>query len=91
MENLEPANDAWEVKLVTDPNNEDIMDPLPIVEPEYYRILAEDTSYIRTTHATTPLRFTYTAMHGVGYRYIDLALKSAAIDMVKYKYNIEFN
>lgn len=81
MDHLEPANDAWNLNLVTDPNNEDVVDFLPLIEPIYYSILSEQATFIRRRHASTPLKFTYTAMHGVGYRYVDLALKSAAVDI----------
>lgn len=81
MENLEPTTDAWNTNLVTN-QTMDIHDPLPLIESEYYNILAKEADFIKTKHSSIPLKFTYTAMHGVGYRYVDRALKSAGVDVV---------
>lgn len=79
MEHLEPANDAWSVNNIR--WNQDVKDPLEIVQTVYYDILSKETAHIKARHDSKPLKFTYTAMHGVGYKYVDIALKSAAVDI----------
>ncbi|XP_017835874.1 glucose 1,6-bisphosphate synthase [Drosophila busckii] len=71
MEHLEPRGDSWDETALC--ANDLLEDPYNVV-PSYYDALKKEISCpLMESNGKCPLSFTYTAMHGVGYPYIQMA------------------
>lgn len=75
-ENLEPWQDAWDWTSVV--SNPLYKDPLPEVMQTYFKMLQDEVIY-KDINVQTPLKFTYTPMHGVGYDYMIEAFKACSL------------
>jgi len=73
MDNLEPWPNAWEVQMAT---MKHMVDPLPDVMREYYKVMIAGDMHIENNKASD-LKFTYTPMHGVGQKYMVEAFSQA--------------
>lgn len=58
----------------------DCIDPLSEVKKEYYDQL-KDAALTTTVNANCKVKFTYTAMHGVGYKYMKEAFEIAGFEV----------
>ncbi|CAL1538749.1 unnamed protein product, partial [Lymnaea stagnalis] len=68
LDSLEPREDSWNIELL-ETNTDLIFDPLSEITRRY-NDEALSLCYMREKNQECPVRFTYTAMHGVGYDYI---------------------
>ncbi|XP_068085382.1 phosphopentomutase isoform X2 [Anabrus simplex] len=67
MKNLAPLDCSWDTSIIDHSNL--LNDPLPAVMDAYYSII-QDCILYPNINANTPVKFTYTPMHGVGYPYM---------------------
>ncbi|XP_062514862.1 phosphopentomutase-like isoform X2 [Corticium candelabrum] len=68
LKNVEPWAQSWDSSL---PEQSDLrVDPLDEVNDKYHKAVAAQCSFTRELNKDTKMRFTYTAMHGVGYRFV---------------------
>jgi len=74
LDSLEPRDSSWDITslqrlsdLVTDPMEETI---------KRYNAAVLNLCYIREKNQESPVRLTYTAMHGVGYEFVQHAMKA---------------
>ncbi|XP_051155000.1 glucose 1,6-bisphosphate synthase [Leptopilina boulardi] len=74
LENLEPLDSSWNTKEIY--QHSLFNDPLNDVLKEYYNDLKNDVLY-SNINENTILKFTYTAMHGVGFNYMSRAFETA--------------
>ncbi|XP_064536177.1 phosphopentomutase-like isoform X1 [Drosophila montana] len=75
LDNLKPEADSWDENVLCD--NELLRKPYRKMVSAYYDSLKmEITCPLREVNKKCPLKFTYTAMHGVGYPYIKLAFST---------------
>lgn len=74
LENLEPRESSWRIENVYDSSL--YRDPLEDVMKSYFPIVKENTLYPEVNQNTI-LKFTYTAMHGVGYEYMVAAFDNS--------------
>lgn len=72
-QNLEPWPQSWDTSILT--KSTKCYDPYPDLETTYMKDLLK-LQYFRDLDTSTTLRFTYTAMHGVGYEPIKKAFAS---------------
>ncbi|XP_014484362.1 PREDICTED: phosphoglucomutase-2 isoform X2 [Dinoponera quadriceps] len=74
LNNLKPLESLWDIsKIYKNPLN---MDPTTYITECYYKDLRDGVLYPEINKNTT-LKFTYTAMHGVGYDYMKSAFDAA--------------
>ncbi len=72
-ENLKPRTDSWAIENVD--ANDLRVEPFDEVYQDYFASLKKMCNH-SDLNAITPLRFTYTAMHGVGYEFSVESFKS---------------
>ncbi|XP_018014829.1 phosphoglucomutase-2 [Hyalella azteca] len=72
-QHLQPWPGVWDTQAAE--QHERLSDPLDRMAPLYYQALASSMLDV-ALNGTTPLRFTVTAMHGVGHRYMKEAFKA---------------
>lgn len=81
MNNLKPIEDSWDDTVLC--ANEWLTDPYEIVVPAYFDALKRQmTCATMEANSKCPVRFTYTAMHGVGYPYIRMAFAKIGLKRV---------
>lgn len=68
LQNLEPWPQAWHYDITDD--HELILDPLEEISNLYFDVILKEDRFDPDLYPNTSLKFTYTAMHGVGYPYI---------------------
>lgn len=79
LANLKPLESSFNTsEIYTNPLYKD---PLEEVMQNYFKIL-KDTVLYPETNRNTVLKFTYTAMHGVGYEYMVRAFDSASFKVI---------
>ncbi|XP_015586696.1 glucose 1,6-bisphosphate synthase [Cephus cinctus] len=74
LANLVPLDASWDVSKIYD--SPLYKDPLKEIMRSYYAVLKDDVLYPEVNRNTI-LKFTYTAMHGVGYNYMVAAFEAA--------------
>lgn len=75
-ESLRPLDSSWDVSILKDESVKNlIVDPMEDVISKYNEA-ALAICYTREKNAECPVRFTYTAMHGVGYEFVCHTLKA---------------
>ncbi|XP_046388515.1 phosphoglucomutase-2 [Ischnura elegans] len=74
LNNLCPWETSWDTSILS--KSSLLKDPLCHVMKMYYDILSNDVLF-PNVNANTPIKFTYTAMHGVGYPYMVEAFEVA--------------
>ncbi|KAG7206609.1 hypothetical protein KM043_000291 [Ampulex compressa] len=74
LQNLEPQESSWNVGKIYESTR--YTDPLEDIMKSYMPDLAKDVLYPEV-NKNTILKFTYTAMHGVGYEYMAAAFGAA--------------
>lgn len=74
LESLEPSESSWHTRKVY--HNSLYKDPLNDLMQSYFHDLKQDVLYPEV-NKNTILKFTYTAMHGVGYEYMRAAFDAA--------------
>ncbi|EFN68302.1 Phosphoglucomutase-2 [Camponotus floridanus] len=74
LNNLEPLESSWNVDEIYSSSYYE--DPREDIMQLYYQDLKETVLYPEVNRDTT-LKFTYTAMHGVGYEYMSAAFEAA--------------
>ncbi|XP_065173251.1 phosphopentomutase [Atheta coriaria] len=88
LDNLEPWPTSWNTDILE--GNTLLSDPLAETMEDYMSIVKGS---ILNEHFTqndnTNLKFTYTAMHGVGYTYITEVMKQIGLEIVPVKEQIE--
>ncbi|EDW10483.2 uncharacterized protein Dmoj_GI21115 [Drosophila mojavensis] len=80
LQNLEPAEDSWNQEVLS--ANELLSNPYKQIVEAYYESLKSQLSTFLEDWEKYPLNIIYTAMHGVGYPYIELAFKAIEFDPV---------
>ncbi|XP_029650022.1 phosphoglucomutase-2-like [Octopus sinensis] len=70
--NLEPWSTSWDTSVLKD--NPLVRDPYETVYTEYNKDL-ESLCFHKAQNQKSPLKFTYTAMHGVGYPFTSRSLE----------------
>lgn len=75
LENLEPLDSSWNTKEIY--QHSLFNDPLNEVLKNYYNDLKDDVLYPNINEKTN-IKFTYTAMHGVGFDYMSRAFETAS-------------
>lgn len=81
LNNLEPLESSWDInKIYKSPLN---MDPTIDITERYYKDLRNNVLYPEI-NKNTNLKFTYTAMHGVGYDYMKSAFDVANFKVVTF-------
>ncbi|XP_034109020.1 phosphopentomutase-like [Drosophila albomicans] len=81
LKNLQPTKCSWDRNILID--NELLYDPYDSIIPAYYDALRREIpSQLLVANADCPLSFTYTAMHGVGYAYVEMAFPTCNLDEV---------
>lgn len=79
LESLEPLNSSWNTTQVY--QNSLFMDPLDEVMKSYFKDLKDGVLYPET-NKNSILKFTYTAMHGVGLNYMATAFETANFKVI---------
>jgi phosphoglucomutase / phosphopentomutase len=74
LENLTPKPESWEIENVN--NNPLRSEPFDEVYESYFNDLKNTLCFHRDLNSRTKLKFTYTAMHGVGYEFSVESFKS---------------
>lgn len=72
MQYLEPWESSWDTTSIL--NNPNLIDPMPDVMNSYYEQLKKIMLF-PNLNETSPISIVYTAMHGVGYRYVVKAFR----------------
>lgn len=72
--NLEPNAHAWDIEGVE--KNELVIEPFDEVYASYYADLKHLHYCSDAVNANSPIKFVYTAMHGVGYEFSVAAFKA---------------
>lgn len=81
MKNLEPLASSWDTKSLE--NNVNISNPLPETISSYVAAVRSDILKEHIAiNAKTDLKFTYSAMHGVGYSYITKVFEAINLNVV---------
>lgn len=76
-----PLSSSWDLTVLTSPLLRDPTDELTKLYNE--KMIANiPKSLLTESNATSDLQFVYTAMHGVGYRYVESAFKEAQLNPV---------
>lgn len=71
-----PLSSSWDLTVLTSPLLRDPTDELTKLYNE--KMIAQiPQSLLTESNATSDLQFVYSAMHGVGYRYVESAFKEA--------------
>jgi len=79
LNNLEPLESSWNVDEIYSSSYYE--DPREDILQLYYQDLKETVLYPEVNRDTT-LKFTYTAMHGVGYEYMSGAFEAANLKVI---------
>lgn len=79
LSNLEPLESSWNVDKIYD--SPLYADPTDGITRHYYEDLKDNVLYPEVNESTK-LKFTYTAMHGVGYDYMKRAFDAANFKVV---------
>lgn len=79
LNNLEPLECSWNVNKIYE--NVLHVDPTDDIAQQYYEDLKDNVLYPEINKNTT-LKFTYTAMHGVGYDYMKAAFDAAKLKVI---------
>lgn len=79
MQNLQPWETSWKTEIID--NNQEIINPLPEVMEAYIRRRL-DLAYDLTMNQESSCPFTYTAMHGVGYRYVQYVFDNLKFQVI---------
>ncbi|KAH8418392.1 hypothetical protein KR222_008472 [Zaprionus bogoriensis] len=80
-QNLKPREESWDETVLC--GNDLLCDPYNNVVPAYFNALKHDVNCAQIKdNGKCPLRFTYTAMHGVGYPYVQQAFAKINMDQV---------
>ncbi|KAH8372468.1 hypothetical protein KR093_011677, partial [Drosophila rubida] len=83
LQNLQPQGEVWSTNETTLWSNNLLIDPYDIVAPAYYAaLLSEIPAELVKANADSPIKFTYTAMHGIGYPYVEEAFKQVNLKPV---------
>lgn len=81
VNNLKPIEGAWDDTILC--ANEWLTDPYEIVVPAYFDALKRQmTCATMEANGKCPVRFTYTAMHGVGYPYVRMGFAKIGLKRV---------
>ncbi|XP_034475978.1 glucose 1,6-bisphosphate synthase-like [Drosophila innubila] len=81
LDNLKPKEDSWDETVLC--ANELLCDPYNDVVPAYFDALKKEmTCTLLEANGKCQLSFTYTAMHGVGYPFIQLAFAKVSLKPV---------
>ncbi|KAH8298423.1 hypothetical protein KR044_002481, partial [Drosophila immigrans] len=81
LKNLEPQKCSWDTDVLID--NELLYDPSDSIFQAYFDALRREIpSQLLVANGDCPLSFTYTAMHGVGYAYVDMAFPACNLENV---------
>lgn len=75
MANLVPWKESRDTSVLSESNRK-YVDPLDEVRKEYFSHV-KNAVVTPSANLNSPLKFTYTAMHGVGYKYVAEAFKIA--------------
>lgn len=76
LDNLEPWEKSWDVSVILERGKNDLLvDPLADVMTSYYKKLREVVFYPEL-NSTSDVKIAYSAMHGVGYKYVVEAFKA---------------
>lgn len=71
LNNLEPWTGAWSRDLLTQ-----VIDPMDAVSTAYFSRIKETNCFVDPAVVSkTPLKFTYTSLHGVGHKFITRAFQ----------------
>lgn len=72
MNNLEPRESSWKVEILS--NHSSLVDPMkPVVEAYIKR--RKEVAYDLSMNKASDYVFTYTAMHGVGHKYMEMVFE----------------
>lgn len=71
---LVPSDDAWDTSILQE--SELVYDPVENIERAYYEKISADSLFV-DLNSNTRIKFTYSAMHGVGYPYMVKAFEAA--------------
>lgn len=74
LDNLKPLESSWDVSQIY--KSSCYKDPRDDIMQHYFRDLKDNVLYPEVNRNTT-LKFTYTAMHGVGQEYMTAAFEAA--------------
>lgn len=80
LNNLEPLESSWDVNKIYQ-NLYLYKDPKDEIMQHYYNDLKDKVLYPEVNRNTT-LKFTYTAMHGVGHEYMTAAFEAANFKVI---------
>lgn len=81
LQNLQPWEFSWNVSSID--NNPLISDPLPQLWKDYTLLVSNIISpHLKECNKKLGLKFTYTAMHGVGYPFIKKVLDEIGVKIV---------
>lgn len=79
MRNLKPRDTSWKTEIID--NNDQIINPLPDVMDAYTKRQLS-LAYDLNMNQESDFKFIYTAMHGVGYRYIARIFESLNFQVI---------
>lgn len=81
LQNLEPWSSSWDTSIIE--NNDLINDPLAQTLQKYVDAVSRNVlEEHKAINSKTDLKFTYTAMHGVGYNYVVRALNAVNLKVI---------
>lgn len=81
LKNLKPREDYWNVDEKTLRSNALLNDPYNEVVPTYFEKLKNEiSSTYQEINSRSKVKFAYTAVHGVGYPYVQEAFKCASLN-----------
>ncbi|XP_044731684.1 phosphoglucomutase-2 [Chrysoperla carnea] len=81
LKNLTPLETSWDIAIVH--RCDFLRDPLPQTLVNYYLKLGKDLlNEHKAINGVSDLKFTYTAMHGVGYNYVVRGFKLAGLQLI---------
>lgn len=84
MKNLHPWENSWDISILT--ASTQLTDPLQEAMNSYMKALGQAVLEAEL-NSNCKIKFTYSAMHGVGYVYMAEAFKTANFQV--YQYNIK--
>lgn len=85
LNNLEPLESSWDVSQIYESSY--YKDPLDDIVQHYYQDLKDNVLYPEV-NKNTPLKFTYTAMHGVGHEYMTAAFEATSFKVASLYTNV---
>lgn len=89
MQNLEPRESSWNTTIIS--SHKLLRDPLPSVLEAYLK-RRTDSVYDLAMNEDSEFSFTYTAMHGVGYKYIEKVFEALKLKVtIKYQFQLEIS